>query len=101
MSQVRCLSLTAPNIATTSAASRRQNRDESGLSDEDEPSPQKAVPNFNLRKSEEDSIVYGNNSDGWDQEDGRARHNLTAQAKADDALDNAVFPVILMNQVNE
>ena len=49
--------LTAPpNIATASAASRRRDRDASGLSDEDEPSPKKALPNFNLQKSEEDSI---------------------------------------------
>jgi hypothetical protein len=57
-------SLTALNTAAASTASRRQNIDESGLSDEDEPSPNKARPDFNLRKSEEDSIASGDDSDG-------------------------------------
>ena len=29
------------------------------------------------------------------------RHNLAAQAKTDDVLDNAVFPDVRMNQVNK
>ena len=85
-------SLTAPVTAAASAASRRRNRDESGSSDEDEPSPKKAFPDFNLRKSEEDSIASGDDSDGWDKEEGRVMRDLAAQAKADDVLDDAVFP---------
>ncbi len=62
------------------------------MSDEDEPSPKKALPDFNLRKSEEDSIASGDDSDGWDEGEGRVMHDLAAQAKADDVLDDAVFP---------
>jgi hypothetical protein len=94
-------SLTAPVTAVTSAASRRRTRDESGLSDEDEPSPKMAFPDFNLRKSEEDSIASGDDSNGWDKEEGRVMHDLATQAKADDVLDDAVFPDIRMNEVNE
>jgi hypothetical protein len=64
--------------------------------------PQKRLyPTSTFKKVKKTQLIaHGNNSDGWDQEDGRVRHDLTAQAKADDALDNAVFPVALMNQVN-
>ncbi len=71
------------------------------MSDEDEPPPKKAFPDFNLRKSEEDSIASGDDSDGWDKEEGRVMHDLAAQAKADDVLDEAVFPDVPMNEVNE
>ncbi len=74
-------SLTATNNVSTPAVSRTQGRDNSGSSDEDEPSPKKALPDFNLRKSEEDLVASGNDSDGWDQEDGRVMHELTAQAE--------------------
>ncbi len=71
------------------------------MSDEDEPSPKKALPDFSLRKSEEDSIASGDDSNAWEQEQGRVMHEFTAQADADDALDVAAFPAIAMNKMNE
>ncbi len=85
-------SLTATNDASTPVESRTQRRDNSGLSDEDEPLPKKALPDFNPWKSEEDSIASGKDLDGLDQEDGRVMNELTAQAEEDDARDNAIFP---------
>ena len=94
-------SLTATYDVSTPAASRTRGRDNSGSSDEDEPSPKKTLPDFNLRKSEEDSVASGDDSDGWNREDGRVMHELAAQAEEDDARDNAVFPDVQMNEVNE
>ncbi len=65
-------SLTATNDVSTPAASTARGRDNSGSSDEDVPSPKKALPDFNLRKREEDSVASGDNSKGWDREDGSA-----------------------------
>ena len=94
-------SLTATYDVSTPAASRTRGRENSGSSDEDEPSPKKTLPDFNLRKSEEDSVASGDDSDGWNREDGRVMHELAAQAEEDDARDNAVFPDVQMNEVNE
>ena len=85
-------SLAATNDVSPSVVSKTQGRDNSGSSHEDELSPKKALPNFNLCESEEDSVASGNNLDGWDREDGRVMHELAAQAEEDDARDNAIFP---------
>ena len=69
-------------------------------SDEAEPLPKKALPDFSLRKSEEDSIASGNDSNAWEQEQGRVMHEFTAQADANDVLDDVAFPAIAMNKMN-
>jgi hypothetical protein len=64
--------------------------------------PKKALPDFSLHKSEEDSVASGNDSEGWDEIEERLAHDLSAQAMVDDALDEAAFPDIRpMNEVNE
>jgi hypothetical protein len=93
--------LTAPNTATASADNRRRNRAQSASSDDEEPSPKKALPDFSLRKSEEDSVASGDDSEGWDEIEARLAHDLSAQAMLDDALDEAAFTDILpMNELN-
>ena len=58
--------------------------------------------NFILCKSEEDSTASKNSSDGWDKENRRVRHDLTAQAKAAAiALNTTFFQDIHMNKLKE
>ena len=58
--------------------------------------------NFILCKSEEDSTASKNSSDGWDKENRRVRHDLTAQAKAAAiALNTTFFHDIHMNKLKE
>jgi hypothetical protein len=49
--------LTAPNTANTSADNSKRIRAHYDSSDDDEPSPKKALPGFSLHKSEEDLVV--------------------------------------------
>ena len=63
--------------------------------------PKKALPDFSHCKNEEDSVSSGNNSNGWEREEGRVMHEFAAQAEADDARDDAAFPDIAMNETNE
>ena len=58
-------SLTTPNTATASADYSKRSRAHSASSDDDEPSPKKALPDFSLHKSKEDSVASGNNSEGF------------------------------------
>ena len=93
---------TTPNTATASVHNRKRSSAYSDSSDDDEPSPKKALPDFSLRKGKEDSVVSGDDSEGWcDMEEENLADNLSAQAKVDDALDEAAFPDIPMNEVNE
>jgi hypothetical protein len=70
-------SLTTPNTAAASADNSKQSRAHSASSDDDEPSPQKALPDFSLHKSEEDSVASGDDSEGWDEIEGRLAHELS------------------------
>ena len=69
--------------------------------DNNTPSPKKTLPDFSRWKNEEDSVISGNDSNGWEREEGRAMHEFAAQAEADDARDDAAFPDIAMNETNE
>ena len=70
-------------------------------SDNDTPSSKKALPDFSRQKNEEDSVASGDDSNGWEVEEGRVMHQLASQAEADDALDDVAFPDITMNETNE
>ena len=83
--------LTAPNTANTSANNSKKIRAHSHSYDGDEPSPKKALPDFSLHKSEEDSVASGDDSEGWDGIEERLAHDLSARARIDDALDDAAF----------
>jgi hypothetical protein len=70
--------------------------------DEYEPSPKKALPDFSLRKSENDSVVSGDMSIGWNDINEKVTENFIAQATVADARDAAVFlDICPMNEVNE
>jgi hypothetical protein len=94
-------SLSMSHAASASVTNRRRQSRANLASDEDEPSPKKALPDFSLRKSEEDSIASGNDSNAWEQEQGRVMHEFTAHSNTDDALDDAAFPAIAMNEMNK
>ena len=51
--------LTAPNTANASEDNSKRIRTHANSSDGDEPSPKKALPDFSLHKSEEDSVASG------------------------------------------
>ena len=59
----------------------------------------KALPDFSIRKGEEDSVISGDDSEGWLDMEEKLADNLSAQAKVDDALDEAAD--IPMNEVHE
>ncbi len=58
------------------------------LSDEDAPSPKKALPDFTTQKSDEDSVASGDDSVGWEKEEDRVLNAFAAQAEADDRLED-------------
>ena len=60
-------------------------------SDDDEPSPKKALPDFATRKCDSDSVASGDLSDGWDAEEERVMDALAAQMAANATLDAAVL----------
>ena len=53
-------------------------------SDEDAPSPKKALPDFTTQKSDDDSVASGNDSAGWEKEEDHVVNAFAAQAEADD-----------------
>ncbi len=59
------------------------------LSDDDTPSPNKALPNFAAQKTDNDSVASGDDSASWDKETERVMHLFTAQAIAEAAVDEA------------
>ena len=91
--------MTTPNTATAAVRKRSSAYDDDD--DDDEPSPKKALPDFSIRKGEEDSVISGDDSEGWLDMEEKLADNLSAQAKVDDALDEAAFPDIPMNEVHE
>jgi hypothetical protein len=64
--------------------------DSSDLSDEDVPSPKKTLPDFTLRKSDDDSIASGDDSIAWEKEEDRVLHAFAIQVEAEDALEDAL-----------
>ncbi len=59
------------------------------LSDDDTPSPDKALPDFAARKTDNDSVASGDDSSGWDKETEQVMHLFAAQAIAEAAVDEA------------
>jgi hypothetical protein len=63
----------------------------SDSSDDGAPSPKKILPDFTLRKSDDDSVASGDDSNGWEREEDRVRNAFVIQADADDELEVANF----------
>ncbi len=80
-------SLTSGMTAATSAGTPKQSQYKTALSDDDEPSPKKALPDFNACKCNSDSVASSDNSAGWDAEEERVMDALAAQMVAKDAID--------------
>jgi len=95
--------LTTTNAGAASADNSKRSRAYSALSDDEyEPSPKKALPDFSIRKSDNDSVVSGDMSIGWNDINERVTDDFISQAIVADAHDAAVFPDICpMNEVNE
>ena len=64
--------------------------DLSDLSDEYVPSPKKLLPDFTLRKSDDDSVASGDDSIAWEKEEDRVLHAFAIQVEAEDALEDAL-----------
>jgi hypothetical protein len=94
-------SLSMTDAASASVRNSNKRSADDLASDDDTPSPKKALPDFSRRKNEEDSVASGDDSNGWEREEGRVMHEFTAQAEADDVRDDAAFPDIAMNETNE
>ena len=70
------------------------NMDEFALSessDDDAPSSKKALPDFTLQKSDDDSVTSGDDSNGWEREEDQVRNAFDIQADAEDELELANF----------
>jgi hypothetical protein len=92
------------SMTDAASASVRNNKKRSATClalDDDTPSPKKALSDFSRRKNEKDSVVSGDDSNGWEREEGRVMHEFAAQAEADDEWDDAAFHDIAMNETNE
>jgi hypothetical protein len=63
----------------------------SELSDDDAPSSKKALPDFTLQKSDDDSVASGDDSNGWEREEDQVRNVFDIQADAEDELELANF----------
>jgi hypothetical protein len=67
---------------------RRLNIDSFDLldsSDEDVPYPKKVLPDFTMRKSDDDSVASGDDSIAWEKEEDRVLHAFAIQVEAEDA----------------
>jgi hypothetical protein len=62
--------------------------DSSELSDDNAPSPKKALRDFTTRKSDDNSVASGDDSAGWEMEEDRVLNAFLAQTEAEDALDD-------------
>ena len=66
-----------------------QSSDSSDSSDEDAPSLKKTLPDFNVRKSEDDSVVSGDDSIAWEKEEDRVMHSFANRLEAENRLEEA------------
>jgi hypothetical protein len=57
------------------------------LSDEDLPSPKKLLPDFTLRKSDDDSVASSDDSIAREKEEDRVLHAFAIQVEAEDVLE--------------
>ena len=53
-------------------------------------SPKKLLPDFTLRKSDDDSVASGDDLIAWEKEEGRVLHAFAIQVEAEDALEDAL-----------
>ncbi len=90
-------SLSTSNEAREASAALQSlsfNMDEFALSDsldDGAPSPKKALPDFTLQKSDDDSVTSGDDSNGWEREEDRVRNAFNIQADTEDELELANF----------
>jgi hypothetical protein len=68
----------------------------SDSSDDDAPSPKKALPDFTTRKSDDNSVASGDDSAGWKAEEDRVLNAL-----AEDALDDIFVDDGPMKKIHE
>ena len=94
-------SLSMTDAASASVRNNNKRSADGLASDDDTPSPKKALPDFSRRKKKEDSVASGDDSNGWEREEGWVMHEFAAQAEANDARDDAAFPDIAMNEMNK
>ena len=73
----------------------------SDLSDDDAPSPKKALPDFMTRKSDDDSVASKDDPAGWEAEEDRVLNAFTIQTEAEDALDDIFVDDGPMKEVHE
>ena len=73
----------------------------SDLSDDDAPSPKKALPDFTTRKSDDDSVASGDDSAGWEVEEDRVLNAFAIQTETDDALDDLFVDDGPMKEIHE
>ncbi len=64
--------------------------DLSDLSEEDVPIPKKVLPDFTMRKSDDDSVASGDDSIAWGKEEDRVLHAFVIRVEAEDALEDAL-----------
>ena len=70
-------------------------------SDDDAPSPKKALPDFTTRKSDEDSVASGDDSAGWEAEEDRVLNAFTIQTEAEEALEDLFVDDGPMKEIHE
>jgi len=73
----------------------------SDSSDDDAPSPKKALLDFTTRKSDDDSVASGDDSAGWEAEEDRVLNAFTIETVAEDALDDIFVDDGLMKEIHE
>jgi hypothetical protein len=64
-------------------------------------SPEKLLTPFKKRKSDDDSVATGDDTDGWEREEERVMARLAAQLIADEALDEAAEDAEPFNSIEE
>lgn len=64
-------------------------------SDSDRPSPKKKLPDFNVRKSDDDSVASGDDSNGWEVEEERLTHIIAAQAETEQRIEEQEMEIIV------
>jgi hypothetical protein len=73
----------------------------SDSSDDDVPSPKKALPDFTTRKSDDDSVASGDDSAGWEVEEDRVLNAFAIQTVTEDALDDIFVDDGPMKEIHE
>ena len=76
-------------------------RDDNAAADNFGLSPEKLLTPFKKRKSDDDSVATGDDSDGWEREEERVMARLAAQLIADEALDEAAEDAEPFNSIEE